>query len=102
MASTWTWTSTDPQHAGYVVGYVSAGLQERELGARDHRDRSPMLVSGGCACGWRSPRWIPTASTIWRASTTSVEASASDAELAIEMWRRHLVDPSFGPESAWP
>lgn len=24
------------------------------------------------------------------------------AELAIEMWRRHLVDPSFGPESTWP
>jgi hypothetical protein len=26
----------------------------------------------------------------------------TDAEVAIEMWRRHLVDPSFAPESAWP
>ena len=98
----WTWTSTKPGHSGYVVGYASEGRRDRELGARDRRDGSPALVSGGCACGWRSPKWIPATSTSWRASAAYLDASVQDVEPAIEMWQRHLVEASFDPEVAWP
>jgi hypothetical protein len=86
----------DPEHEEILVGYVmrehsaiDAG-QYRELASPgDDAERSAARIAAGCACGWRSPRWIPTTPAKWARS--SLDVGNVDYSRAHRLWKRHVM-----------
>ena len=55
-----------PDHEGYAIGYVErencpgSGLYRELAYPDDDQPRPVALISAGCDCGWRSPRFKPS------------------------------------------
>lgn len=84
-----------PGHEGYAIGHVvrpgctpDSGLY-RELGYPDDAtDRRVELISAGCECGWRSPRFRPEKPTDW--SPFVVHTTERDDKRVEELWVGHI------------
>lgn len=81
-------------HEGYAVGFVTkdgfpkSAHQLRELSyPTDDGARDVEMVSAGCDCGWRSPRWPPAAATRW--TPYIVLTAPDDDERVHELWYQH-------------
>jgi hypothetical protein len=90
-----------PGHEGYIVGFVTReGVQRdsgiyRELGYPEKEERVVEMVAAACDCGWRSPRWRPSARTTY--SPYSINDSEADHERMYQLWDRHLQLDVVGP-----
>jgi hypothetical protein len=98
-----------PDHEGVVVGYVrregdpSGAELYRELAFpldADAAARPADCIAGGCRCGWRSPRWSPSAQAT--CGPFSVLASQDDQERARRLWERHLLIDGGDPRDRAP
>lgn len=85
-------------HEGVVVGYVRreggppGSDLYRELAFpldAEAAARPADRIAAGCRCGWRSPRWSPSAPATY--GPFAVLASQDDQERARQLWERHLV-----------
>lgn len=91
-----------PGHEGYAIGFVTregcppdSGLYRELEYPRDRDPAWPLLISAGCECGWRSPRWKPLPGTTWSPFTVDVQ-DADDARVR-RLWAAHADEAAREP-----
>jgi hypothetical protein len=104
------WTSEDPKHEGYLIGFVERegvtpgpgadGLLRECSYPKDDHPRRLVAISAGCDCGWRSPRWLPSEPAEWLPHM--VEAAVEEEERGRRAWHRHLEQEGAGGSPEQP